>query len=120
MTKEAWDFLDKVLTLLVIPAVMWYLNYKQTGKITAGQTQLKKDVTEDAAVRADEVKAELAVAKIELKQDAADVAAKLEAVHETAAETKKIANGDRAMKEQEIRRLRAKMRAKGLDPDEDQ
>lgn len=124
MTKEAWDFLDKVLTLLIIPAVMWYLNQKQTSKITAGQEQLKQDVTHDAANRADEVKAELAVAKIEIKQEAAvaaaDVAAKLDAVHETAVETKKLANGDRTAKEQEIRRLRAKMRDKGLDPDGDQ
>lgn len=118
MSPQAWDFLEKCLTLLVVPAVMWYLNQKQTVRITAGQEKLKQAVTKDAAERADEVKAELANAKIELKQESAVVAARIDAVHETAAETKKLANGDRSAKEQEIRRLRAKMRDNGLDPDE--
>lgn len=111
MSDAAWKFAELVLTLLVVPVVMWFLNRKQTTAIKA-----------DNAEAAKEVKAELATAKTELKQEAAataaDVAAKIEAVQEVATETKKIANGDRAAKEAEIRRLRAKMRDKGHDPDE--
>jgi hypothetical protein len=123
MSKEGWDFLEKILTLLIVPAAMWYLNQKQTSKITKQVDAQTETIKENAVVAAQEVKAELAVAKIELQQEAAvvaaDVAAKIDAVHETAAETKKIANGDRAAKEAEIRRLRSKMRDKGLDPDND-
>jgi GH24 family phage-related lysozyme (muramidase) len=111
MSGDAWKFAELVLTLLVVPVVMWFLNRKQTTAIKADNAQAAK-----------EVKADLAVAKIELKQEqavaTAEVMAEVKAVQEVATETKKIANGDRAAKEAEIRRLRAKMRDKGHDPDE--
>lgn len=114
MTPEAWKFAEMVLTLLVVPVTMFLLNKSQTAKLTAGQEEIRKDAVQAAK----EVKADLEVAKIELKADAAVAQVKLEAVHQVAANTEKLANGDRAAKEQEIKRLRKSMRDKGYDPDE--
>jgi hypothetical protein len=118
---NVWTFLISIVTLagvIAAPLMTWLLNRQQTTKITAGQDQLKEDVKQDAAIRAQEVKADLKLAANEIKQETAIANVKIEAVHQVAANTEKLANGDRTAKEQEIKRLRASMRAKGLDPDE--
>jgi threonine/homoserine/homoserine lactone efflux protein len=56
--------------------------------------------------------------KEELHTASAAQAAKLDEVHQTAARTEVLVNGDRAAKEQRIKELEGKMRAKGLNPDD--
>lgn len=108
MTPEAWKFAELVLTLLVVPAVMWFLNNRQTSAIK-----------QDNAEAAKEVKADLAVAKAEIKGHADVREAKLDAVAQKVAVTEVLVNGDRAAKEARIRKLEAKLRAKGGDPDDE-
>jgi hypothetical protein len=59
--------------------------------------------------RAREVKADLGVAKQELKDDAAVREVKLDAVHS-------LVNGDRLAKQQRIEALESKLRDHGIDP----
>jgi hypothetical protein len=96
MSAEAWDFLKVLVTLVVAPAVMWYLNRQQTEKIA--QTQ------QAAAV---EVKKEVAVAarKLEAKADVRE--AKLDRVEEKV-------NGNLEVRDARIRALEAKLRDHGI------
>jgi hypothetical protein len=97
MSAEAWDFLKVFVTLVVAPAVMWWLNKQQTAKIAATQAETAK-----------EVKADLQTAKTELKHDAAVREVKLDAVHS-------LVNGDRLAKQRRIEELEGKLRDHGLD-----
>jgi hypothetical protein len=91
-TTNLWDFLSTLATV-AIPAAVTVVTYRLTRKSTKADAQ--------------EVKEELAVAKTELKQDAAVREAKLDTVHT-------LVNGDRAAKEARILALESKLRDHGI------
>jgi hypothetical protein len=112
MSPEAWNFLEKCLTLLIVPVVMWYLNRVQTAKIAKTQAEA-----------ATEVKTELAVAKTELKQHADVREAKLDAVAEAvvvavdaAVGAEKAANGNLEKRDRRIADLERQLLKKGIKP----
>jgi hypothetical protein len=104
MSPEAWNFLEKCLTLLIVPVVMWYLNRVQTAKIAKTQAEA-----------ATEVKTELAVAKTELKQHADVREAKLVAV-DAAVGAEKAANGNLEKRDRRIADLERQLLKKGIKP----
>ena len=89
MSAEAWDFLKVLVTLVVAPAVMWYLNRKQTEKIAETQK-----------IAAKEVKKEVAVAAI-VAADALD-------------RVEQKVNGNLEVRDARIRELEAKLRDHGI------
>jgi Tfp pilus assembly major pilin PilA len=110
-SPNVWTFLIAIVTLLGViagPLVNWL--------ITKGQTSTIK---QDNAEAAKEVKADLAVAKAEIKGHADVREAKLDAVAQKVAVTEVMVNGDRAAKEARIKKLEARLRDKGVDPDND-
>ena len=51
MSAEAWDFLKLVVTLIVAPACMWYLNRRQTAKIEPKIDNIETLVNGDRAAK---------------------------------------------------------------------
>ena len=89
MSKEAWDFMELLVTVLVAPAVMWYLNHRQTKKIAKTQAAAAKEVKQEVAVAAEVA------------------AAKLDRVEEKV-------NGNLEVRDARIRELEAKLRSHGI------
>ena len=57
MSKEAWDFLELLVTVLVAPAVMWYLNHRQTKTISKKVEQVEEKVNGNLDVRDQRIRA---------------------------------------------------------------